>query len=449
MILVFTTQKSPRLDYILAELLGRRAGFEWQVTTDENEFLNFSGPKINYSENTFEDHIRIKPNGLLFETEIHNLQMEVKEDETWNKILFEQNSTIPFDIFSASFYLLSRYEEFLPTDHDLSGQAGLSHKKDEHGRYDHRQSLAFQNHFIETPLVDIWTQKLKEKILEKFPSETFRQNQFKFLSTIDIDFAYKYKGIRLTRHLLKFGKSVLQFRFLDADEQIQVVLKFKKDPYNTYRLIENISSRSSTETLFFVLMRTGTKHDKNILPESNEMKFLVKKLSKKFEIGLHPSYFAEENKIEEEKSLLEKLTGKIISISRHHFLSIRLPKTYQRLISSGIIADYSMAYSGICGFRASTCFPFNFFDLSQNRMTNLVVHPTTVMDVTLKNSQKLKPEEANQKILKLMTEVKKVSGTFISLWHNSSLCEDKEWKGWTKVFENLHTLAAEISLQKN
>jgi hypothetical protein len=412
-------------------------GIDFFVTEDENEFKTFEGAKINYSETIFEDAINIKPHFLLFEDIIRFQEIAVKNVAEWSKIFFENQSNIPFDIFAASFYLLSRYEEFLPTIQGSERQAGLPHKSDEHGRYQPEQSLAVKNNFIEIPLVDIWAKKLKEKIISEFPQTEFRENQFKFISTIDIDFAYKYKGINFVRQTLKFGKSLLQVRFKDCIEQ----LFFKNDPYDTYDFIQNIATNNQSTLLYFILMRTGTKFDKNISPYSDEMKNLVEEISEKNEIGLHPSYFSDDEKrLKKEKTVLENISQKNITKSRQHFLKFNLPETYRQLIKHGITDDYSMAYSAVCGFRASTSFPFYFFDLVKNEITSLTIHPTTIMDVTLKNHQNLSPEKAIDKIETLMDEVKKVNGTFISLWHNSNLCLNDEWKMWREVYTKMHSL---------
>jgi hypothetical protein len=60
-----------------------------------------------------------------------------------------------------------------------------------------------------------------------------------------------------------------------------------------------------------------------------------------------------------------------------------------------------------------------------------------VMDVTLKNYLEMSPEQAWHLIEKLMSEVKKVNGTFVSLWHNESLKDSGQWFGWRKVFEQI------------
>ena len=96
-----------------------------------------------------------------------------------------------------------------------------------------------------------------------------------------------------------------------------------------------------------------------------------------------------------------------------------------------------MGFASIAGFRAGICTPYTFFDLSRNRRTELLIQPFQVMDVTLKNYLQMDPDEAGAHIEQLMLEVKKVNGTFISLWHNESLKESGQWLGWRKIFENI------------
>ncbi|MFN2440060.1 MAG: polysaccharide deacetylase family protein [Chitinophagaceae bacterium] len=58
-------------------------------------------------------------------------------------------------MLAAIFYLLSRYEEYLP------------HQKDMYGRYAHKNALAFQNDFLNQPLVNTWLEHFKRTIKQK------------------------------------------------------------------------------------------------------------------------------------------------------------------------------------------------------------------------------------------------------------------------------------------
>ena len=82
---------------------------------------------------------------LLFENKITEQSIECFE-VNGNKAFFKTEGDFPFDIFAASFYLFSRYEEYLP------------HQKDMYGRYAHENSLAFKESFLDQPLINIWLQ---------------------------------------------------------------------------------------------------------------------------------------------------------------------------------------------------------------------------------------------------------------------------------------------------
>lgn len=95
-----------------------------------------------------------------------------------------------------------------------------------------------------------------------------------------------------------------------------------------------------------------------------------------------------------------------------------------------------MGYASQPGFRASICVPFYFFDLTQNEETTLRIHSLTYMDGTLREYLKLNPQQAMALISSLVDEVKAVNGEFISLWHNDTVSDEKDWKGWRQVFES-------------
>src|SRR5581483_1129225 len=105
------------------------------------------------------------------------------------------------------------------------------------------------------------------------------------------------------------------------------------------------------------------------------------------------------------------------------------------LAELNITDDYSLAHAYQAGFRASICTPFFLYDLIKEETLPVKVHPTTVMDGTLRQYMKLSPVAASLLNEKLIREVKRYNGEFISIWHNQSLDESTDWKGWRTVFE--------------
>jgi hypothetical protein len=59
------------------------------------------------------------------------------------------------------------------------------------------------------------------------------------------------------------------------------------------------------------------------------------------------------------------------------------------------------------------------------------------MDATLRFYMKVKPEQVKETVLPLIEHVRKVNGTMITLWHNETISDWREWKGWQNVYEEV------------
>jgi hypothetical protein len=95
-----------------------------------------------------------------------------------------------------------------------------------------------------------------------------------------------------------------------------------------------------------------------------------------------------------------------------------------------------MGYATEIGFRASIATPYFWYDLVNEKATDLLITPFQIMDVTLKDYLKLSPEKALEIIRILIQNTKSVNGTFCTLWHNSSF-DEKEWKGWRETYKKM------------
>jgi len=134
---------------------------------------------------------------------------------------------------------------------------------------------------------------------------------------------------------------------------------------------------------------------------------------------------------------LEKIVDLPITDSRQHFLKLRFPETYRRLIAAGIQVDYSMGYADDTGFRAGMGVPFPWYDLKREECTALMIHPFVAMDVTLQQYLGLHAEEALARIKDLHQEVSSLGGPLCLLWHNSSFYGEAGWVGWKEMYEEM------------
>lgn len=92
-----------------------------------------------------------------------------------------------------------------------------------------------------------------------------------------------------------------------------------------------------------------------------------------------------------------------------------------------------MGYAEQPGFRAGIADPFNFFDLENDAPTKLIVNPFAVMDGTLRDYLNLDTDGSLKITKSLIDEVRAVNGTFILIWHNETLSDQKRWNGWKKL----------------
>lgn len=431
--LVLAAHSTERLKYILHFILTDCLGVSFKITDNPEYFRRSQTQKINYNHYIIEGCFNIPSNNLLFQDTIVEQKIEIHSHQHWHKYFYKlpykevpdfkiQTAYIPFDLLSASFFLLSRYEEY------------LNESRDEHNRFKPENSLAFKEGFLNLPLIDYWVQHFAKLLKIQYPEIEIKERTFKQINTIDIDFAYKYKGLGLNQSARKFIGSMLK-----GNPDWNCINKPLQDPYDTYDFMLEIAHAKNIETMFFLLLANYGGFDKNIPPESIEMRQLVTKLSQHNKCGIHPSYKAGIIKKYHlrEREVFEKLFGYTADNSRHHFLKTRIPECYRELEKLGVKNDFTLAYSSQTGWRASTSQPFLFFDLPLDTTRNIRIHSPCVMDVTLRNSLKLNPPEAILKIKELKDNAMKANGQFISIWHNSNFDETQGWANWEQVYQSL------------
>ncbi len=434
-LLVFVPKRSPRVRYVFRLVFKEILRIKCTITSNLDDFLSADKPKLVYADKPYSDDLFFRSSGLLFKRGVESLDNDYIEYEGNNCLfpVYDNNSVLPFDVFSAIFYLVSRYEEYQP------------YVPDHHGRFTARLSISHELDLLQKPIVNIWAYKIRDIILNRYPEFVFPKRNFRFRPTYDIDSAYSYAQKGLVRSVGGFALSIRKFQWSEVIQRSRVLFSGFKDPFDTFDLQIEYQKRYNLKPIYFFLFGHYGQYDKNINTRNKNFRFLIKKMGDYAQIGIHPSYYTNENPnlLHKEIRYLEAVVNKEITQSRQHFLKLELPTTYQNLIEEDITDDYSMGYAALPGFRAGICNTYNFYDLDIEVETKLRIHPFMVMDGTLKDYMKLTPEDAIEEIRKLIDEVKAVDGTFSSLWHNESLSNEKRWEGWRRVYEELLNMAAE------
>ncbi|MGB1031886.1 MAG: polysaccharide deacetylase family protein, partial [Flavobacteriales bacterium] len=394
----------------------------------EEDFTQSEGAKINYSENSKLPGLQIIPQGLLSKKGIEDFNVTYREENGHHQLFpTSDDLAIPFDLFSAAFYLVSRYEEYLPF------------ASDSHGRFMPNQSIAFKYGFLETAVVNRYASLLQTSLQGIYPSMLFKEQQFKVVSTIDIDSAFAYRQKGLMRSLGGFAKDVSQFDWTNFRNRFKHILGKHHDPFDTYEYMEDLHRKHGVESVYFILLADYGHNDKGVSWTSRPFQELIKGINDRNEVGIHPGYQSNffPKKLSAEIKRLEQITHRKVKHSRQHFLMMSFPETFRRLLDQGIENDYSMGYAQEIGFRASIASPFRWYDLDAEQTTNLTVHPFAFMDATLNMYLKLSPSEAVEKVQPILAESKAVGGKLMTLWHNESFGEKWDWKGWKNVLDRI------------
>jgi hypothetical protein len=428
MILVYTEKITPRVEYIFKQILCKVLGFEITVTDNLEKAQQTTLPLINYSNTFMENSIQVTPAGLLTKTGIdRHLKPEVLAGKK-RKIMFCTNrETLDFDLFAASFYLITRYEEY------------GNQEVDQHGRFKAKNSIAFRNQFLLEPLADQWACDFKEEILAKFPNTPCKTPEFRFIPTIDIDnsFAFRHKGIVI--NTVGLLRDLFKGRFDLVSMRLKAVLRLEKDPFFQFHFMNEVHDHYNVYPYYFILRGGYGQYDrKTIYPSYKEFKQL-KKVARMDIVGIHPSYKASFNRkmIKEEIDRLTKIVSKKISISRFHYIRFRLPESYRMLEKLKINKDFSMGYSTELGFRASTSFPFHFYDLEKEKENALEIYPFQLMDRTAKDVLKLRRRDLIALAKEMGDSIAAVNGVYITIFHNEAFSRLPEWEKYRSTYRSI------------
>jgi hypothetical protein len=429
-----------RLTFVAEHLLEHVLGASFCITSDPVFYRKQAAPCINYSPEALEHGLQMVPHGLLSETGVQpHRDLQTAEWEGLFCFFYSGRGDVPFDMFAASFYLLSLYEEYGSTQLDV------------HHRFDHHHALLFRHQQLEVPLVDRWAYRLKAA-LEKTggTADVFRLRSYRAIDTYDIDhpFRYRYKGF------IKNGggwlRDVGRRDFVAAGQRVAVLLHRSEDPYmQALQWIRETQQKAQRPYYLFVLLGDEGRYGRGITHCPTDYYRYLREWNDGC-IGLHPSYRTSQatrpltEALVEEKQLLEEIVQRPVTVSRQHFLQMQVPDTFRALCQANICEDFTLAFAQAPGFRSGTAIPHDFYDLYRERQTGLLLRPTVMMDATLMVHLQLSPSRALEKIRMLIDACRQSGGDYVSLWHNSNLAGSPEKNPWIDVYLESHRYASSM-----
>lgn len=431
----FTSER----EYAIKCLFGVLLGIKYEIRKHNNHNYRIVLP--NEREIIFEDHFfsAINENaGYLNQINIPvNISFICENEFTndiiplifgINRITIDPDTTlqIGWDIFASSFFMLTRWEEY------------VQEIRDEHGRFPGTSSLASRHNFLNRPVVNEYAEILWKLISHLGYKGERIKREFRIIPTHDIDHL-KYWSIEKKRSLFKNLISDLLIRknFVLAFSRINSYFNSsigRRDPYDTFNYLIEKADSIGTKASFYFITGGVTVYENHYSANSREVREIIRNINHLgHRTGIHPSYEAYNNEslLLQELSVLSEISGSQISEGRNHYLRFEVPFSWQLFQKSGLKIDSSIYYSDLPGFRCGICNEFPVFDILNREILDLYERPLIVMDTSFKNKE---PEAVKNDILELKDTVKKYNGDFVFLWHNSKI-DAPEWIKYKKSFE--------------
>jgi hypothetical protein len=394
--------------------------FDDKCITIEDHFFNKFNKQSDYlSKENIPDKVQYIRNNLILE---ENLVVIYGRDVVDIKKL---EILIGVDIFASSFFMLSRWEEY------------VIDKKDNHERFLYSEALAFKESFLDRPVVNEYVEFLWNCLQKMNFKQDRRQKKFRPILTHDIDRISSKTDFRsmlktLKHNIVNKNVAIALNAFLTS---ILIKFDFIKDPFFCFDWIMEQSERNNLRSSFYFM--SGGKSSRY----DNKYSIKDKKLSNVFKsivckghiVGFHPSYhsFNDRSQFYKEKKLLEKVSGTTIATGRQHYLKFSVPNTWRIWEDNNMLVDSTMGYSECAGFRCGTGDGFKVFDVCNRIELKLVEYPLIFMDATYRDRLS---EEETFNIVKFFIDVsKKYRMDMVILFHNSVL-----YNGFNMDMKNLY-----------
>ena len=353
----------------------------------------------------------------------------------------EDQIFLPLDIFGSAFFMLTRYEEIVKPD------------RDERDRFPAWASLAYQEGFLDRPIIDEYVEVIWSVMKILWPRLQRRKNLYQVNLSHDVD-SVLYGPFA---NPISLGKQIAGDFFKTKDgnlawKRFVSVLDAKRgyhdgDPHNTFDFIMNCSERYGLKSAFYFMTGGAHKSDANYDIYMPWIKELIRNIGeRRHEVGIHPSYetyldpkatrdeFQALLNVAEECNIRQVAWG-----GRQHNLRWSARQTWKNWEEAGLTYDSSLGYAQHAGFRTGSCFEYCTFDLIDRKALSLRERPLIVMEGTLFNRRymRLSYKESAFSIQELSKTCKLLKGRFTLLWHNNKLLTKKDKQFYSKLLETI------------
>lgn len=366
------------------------------------------------------------------EPHLTSLPQAEKQGEFYDEFGDKMGGTwvIREDIIYNTLYLIS-----------LAGEAHLNELReedaeraewtDEHGRVPSAHSALGKQGLHTTPIVDQYARLITELVEAPLPDSRFSR----IVLTHDVDTIDHYRHLRGFVGALSRG---------EVKKAIGAMAGIEFDPAYTFPWLMKMDSKvSNAQQIYFIKAGRGKGYDYPQYDlEGADFRQLATYLNEEgAEFGLHTSYEAAglidaTEEAEQAAEVIEKEKQELFNAlvpldadpdeipTRWHYLRATSLECLQALADAGITDDYTMGWADHVGFRMGTTRPVRWINPTTMRLTDLTLHPQSLMDCTLSNAQYMhiqSEEEAYDTCLEVIQQVRQYGGELVLLWHNNNV----------------------------
>jgi hypothetical protein len=340
--------------------------------------------------------------------------------------VIELRIDLPIDIFGSAFFMLSRYEEIVRSD------------RDRHDRFPAAASLAFQERFLERPIIDEYVEVLWAAIKQLWPRLHRKPHRRTLRVTCDVDSPYEVDFTRYAMMRGVAGDLLKRRRPMAALRNLHTRWRAWRGDFGGDRYWENtnwmmdVNEEAGNRVAFYFI--TDHTHPFDARYRMNELgiRRLLRAIhSRGHEIGLHASYntYLNPEQTRREADILRRtLDDAGIPYAelggRQHYLRWQTPQTARNWEVAGMSYDSTLCYADCAGFRCGTSREFIMYDVIARRPTKLKQRPLVLMDCSVVSDDYMAmgyTDEAMAYMQTLKERSLSLGGEFTLLWHNSDL----------------------------
>jgi len=356
-----------------------------------------------------------------------------------NKLKISKNEIIcGIDIFASIFFMLTRWEEY------------VNKARDNHDRFQAKESLAYKSGFLDRPVVNEYIQMLKNIILKLDNNIKFKNHKPQMFVSCDVDEPFDCTVKNLKQLIRTLIADIIKRKSLkEAFKRLRRYIfnkleNYKYDENYTFNWYMDICDKVGLKATFYFIPTSVEVHNGCYELKDQKIKKLIKYIDLKgHKIGVHGSYqtYQDKEKAKKQKAILENtlnslgISQKILG-NRQHYLRWDSSVTPAILDNAGFLYDTTGGFADIVGFRYGVCYEFRIFDFLNKCTLNIKQRPLIVMECTLIDDIYM-GLGYSEKSVKVMKELKekcyKYGGNFSLLWHNNSFKSLEAKNLFTKV----------------